>query len=227
VNALRGHANVQGATDLAISWDSLPGYLKPPSAGDDNFAAWIKRTTPTPSKPSEWQSMNYWANTPRFAVSLQKALYGPAATAANEWAYDYMPKRADGRGWWAISEETVKGKVKGAFCFGMNALALAPSVDRTLAALSQLEWLVVCEIFPDETSEFWRATGITAEQQAKIDTTVYRLPGAGFSEKPGTMFNSSRLLQWRDAATPPLGDARIDLEILAQIFLACAPDVQD
>lgn len=86
---------------------------------------------------------------------------------------------------------------------------------------------MVCEIFPDETSEFWRAPGVTAEQQAKIDTTVYRLPGAGFSEKPGTMVNSSRLLQWRDAATPPLGDARIDLEILAQIFLACAPDVQD
>ena len=218
VNALRGHANVQGATDLAISWDSLPGYLKPPSAGDDNFATWMKRTTPTTSMPSEWQSMNYWANTPRFAVSLQKALYGPAATAANEWAYDYMPKRPDGRGWWAISEEAIKGKVKGAFCFGMNALALAPSVERSLAALSQLEWLVVCEIFPDETSEFWRAPDITAEQQAKIGTTVYRVPGAGFSEKSGTMVNSSRLLQWRDAATPPLGDARIDLEILAQIF---------
>ena len=130
-----------------------------------------------------------------------------------------MPKRPDGRGWWAISEETIKGKVKGAFCFGMNALALGPSVTRTLAALSQLEWLVVCEIFPDETSEFWRAPGITAEQQTKIGTTVYRVPGAGFSEKSGTMVNSSRLLQWRDAATPPLGDARIDLEILAQIFL--------
>ena len=98
VNALRGHANVQGATDLAISWDSLPGYLKPPNTSDGNFAAWMKRTTPTPSKPSEWQSMNYWSNTPRFAVSLQKALYGPAATAANDWAYDYMPKRPDGQG---------------------------------------------------------------------------------------------------------------------------------
>ena len=218
VNALRGHANVQGATDLAISWDSLPGYLKPPSAGAGSFAAWMKQTTPTPSKPSEWQSMNYWSNTPRFAVSLQKALYGSAATAANDWAYDYMPKRPDGRGWWAISEEAMKGNVQGAFCFGMNALALAPSVNRTLAALSQLDWLVVCEIFPDETSEFWRAPGTTADQQAKIGTTVYRLPGAGFSEKSGTMVNSSRLLQWRDAATPPLGDARIDLQILAQIF---------
>jgi len=108
--------------------------------------------------------------------------------------------------------------VQGGFSFGMNVLALGPSVNRTLAALRRLDWLVVCEIFPDETSEFWRAPGITAEQQAKIGTTVYRLPGAGFSEKPGTMVNSSRLLQWRDVANPPPGDARIDLEILAQIF---------
>jgi formate dehydrogenase major subunit len=219
VNALRGHSNVQGATDLAISWDSLPGYLKPPSAGDESFAAWMKRITPASSKPNEWQSLNYWANTPRFCVSLQKALYGPAATAANGWAYDYIPKRPEGTGWWALAEETLRGKVQGMFCFGMNLLALGPSVNRTLAAMSQLEWLVVCEIFPDETSEFWRAPGTSAEQQAKIGTTVYRLPGAGFSEKAGTMVNSSRLMQWRDAATPPPGSARIDLEILAQIFL--------
>jgi formate dehydrogenase major subunit len=218
VNALRGHGNVQGATDLAISWDNLPGYLKPPAAGDGSFDAWMKRVTPAPSKPSEWQSMNYQANTPRFVVSLQKALWGRAATKENGWAYDYVSKRQDGRGWWALAQEALAGKVQGAFCFGMNVLAMGPSVNRTLAAMQRLEWLVVCEIFPDETSEFWRAPGITAEQQAKIGTTVYRLPGTSFSEKAGTMVNSSRLLQWKDAANPPPGDARIDQEILAQIF---------
>jgi formate dehydrogenase major subunit len=219
INALRGHSNVQGATDLAISWDSLPGYLKPPFASDRNFSGWMKRITPTTSKPDEWQSLNYWINTPKFAVSLQKALFGPKATASNDWAYDYMPKRPEGRDWWALSDETIKGKVQGAFSFGMNLLALAPSANRTLAALNQLDWLVVCEIFPDETSEFWRAPGVSAEQQAKIATTVYQLPGAGFSEKAGTIVNSSRLLQWRDSANLPPGDARIDLEILAQIFV--------
>lgn len=218
VNALRGHANVQGATDLAISWDTLPGYLRPPGAGDGSFTAWMKRITPTRSKPSDWQSMNYLSNTPRFAVSLQKALYGPAATAGNGWAYDYVPKRPAERGWWGIAQEAIEGKVQGGFSFGMNIVAMGPSVNRTLAALRRLDWLVVCEIFPDETSEFWRAPGVTVEEQAKIGTTVYRLPGAGFSEKPGTMVNSSRLLQWRDVANPPPGDARIDLEILAQIF---------
>jgi formate dehydrogenase major subunit len=219
VNALRGHANVQGATDVAISWDSLPGYLKPPMAADGSFASWMKRITPTQSKPNEWASLNYWSNTPKFAVSLQKSLYGPAATAANGWCYDYMPKRPEGRGWWALAEEALAGKVDGAFCFGMNILALSACTGRAVSAFSELDWLVVCEIFPDETSEFWRAPMITPEQRAKINTTVYRLPGAGFSEKPGTMVNSGRVLQWRDAATPPVGDAKIDLEILAQIFL--------
>src|SRR5260370_39294727 len=105
----------------------------------------MNRTTPTPSKPSDWQSMNYLSNTPRFAVSLQKALYGPAATAGNGWAYDYMPKRPEGRGWWAIAQEAIEGKVQGGFRFRMNLLALGPSVSRTLAALLRLGLLVVWE----------------------------------------------------------------------------------
>ena len=53
----------------------------------------------------------------------------------------------------------------------------------------------------------------------KINTTVYRLPGAGFAEKDGTFVNSARWLQWKHAALPPPGDCRLDQDILAQIFL--------
>ena len=72
---------------------------------------------------------------------------------------------------------------------------------------------------PDETSEFWRAPGTTPEEMKKIQTTVYRLPCAGFAEKDGTFVNSARWLQWKNAALPPPGDARLDQDILAQIFL--------
>ncbi len=216
VNALRGHSNVQGATDLAITWDSLPGYLKQPTASDGSFEAWMKRTTPAVLKPEETQSLNYWANTPRFAVSLMKSLYGPAATKENGWAYDYIPKPPDGRAWWGLSQEMIQGKVQGMICFGMNVLGLMAGAHRTQAALGHLDWLAVCEIFPDETSEFWCAPGIRAHE---IQTTVYRLPGVGFAEKSGTTVNSARMLQWKDAAAPPPGDARIDQEILAQLFL--------
>ena len=78
---------------------------------------------------------------------------------------------------------------------------------------------MVGEIYPDETSEFWRAPGITADEMKKIKTTVYRLPGAGFAEKDGTFVNSARWLQWKNAALPPPGECRLDQDILAQIFL--------
>jgi len=112
-----------------------------------------------------------------------------------------------------------KGKVKGMFAFGMNGVAIGPNSKKNIEALKKAEWLVVCEVFPDETSEFWMSPGITAEDQKKINTTVYRLPGAGFAEKDGTWVNSARWLQWKNAAVPPPGDAKLDQEILARIFL--------
>src|SRR6202158_6022564 len=92
VNALRGHSNIQGATDMAGLFDNLPGYLKVPTPADADFAAYTKRITPTASKPSEWNSFNYWANTPKFAVSFLKTMYGDAAKKENDWAFNYLPK---------------------------------------------------------------------------------------------------------------------------------------
>jgi formate dehydrogenase major subunit len=89
VNALRGHSNIQGATDMAGLYDSLPGYLKGPVPDDADLATYLKRTTPKPSKPAPWDSMNYYANTPKFMVSLLKGLYGDAATKENGFGFDY------------------------------------------------------------------------------------------------------------------------------------------
>ena len=112
-----------------------------------------------------------------------------------------------------------EGKVKGIFAFGMNGVMIGPDSKKNIDALKKADWLVVCEIYPDETSEFWRAPGITADDKKKINTTVYRLPGAGFAEKDGTFVNSARWLQWKNVAVPPPGEARLDQEILATIFL--------
>ena len=78
---------------------------------------------------------------------------------------------------------------------------------------------MVCDIYPDETSEFWKSPGITTDEMKNIPTAVYRLPGAGFAEKDGTFVNSARWLQWKWAAVPPPGEAKLDQEILARIFL--------
>src|SRR5467141_229577 len=219
VNALRGHSNIQGATDMAGIFDNLPGYLKVPTPADVDLATYVKRITPTESKPDPWNSMNYWSNTSKFVVSFLKAMYGPAATKENDFAFNYLPKVDRNYSWVNIWNDMYEGHIKGIFAFGMNGVMIGPDSNKNIDALKKADWLVVCEIYPDETSEFWRAPGITADEQKKINTTVYRLPGAGFAEKDGSMTNSARWLQWKNIAVPPPGQARFDQDIVATIFL--------
>ena len=219
VNALRGHSNIQGATDMGGVFDTLPGYLKVPNPTDVDLAAWLKRITPTASKPAPWDSFNYYSNTPKFAVSYLKALFGDAATKENDFAFHYMPKVDRNYSWTQIWDNMYRGSVKGMLAFGMNGVAIGPDSQKNIDALKKAEFLVVGEIYPDETSEFWKSPGITPEEMKTINTTVYRLPCAGFAEKDGSMTNSARWLQWKNAAVPPPGQARLDQDLVAQIFL--------
>jgi formate dehydrogenase major subunit len=219
VNALRGHSNIQGATDMAGLFDSLPGYLKVPTPADASFDAWMKRITPTPSKPAPWDSFNYYSNTPKFAVSYLKALYGDVATKQNGWAFDYLPKVDRNYSWVQMWDDMYNGTVKGMIAFGMNGVAIGPNSKKNIDALKKADFLVVGEIYPDETSEFWRSPGITQDEMKQIQTTVYRLPCAGFAEKDGSFTNSARWLLWKNTALPSPGQARLDQAIVAQIFL--------
>jgi formate dehydrogenase major subunit len=219
VNALRGHSNIQGATDLAGVFDILPGYLKVPIPADADFNSYVTRITPKPSKPKEWDSFNYWSNTPKFAVSLLKAMYGDNAKKENDWAFHYLPKIDKKYSWVDQWDAMYRGTVKGLIAFGMNGVAIGPNSQKNIDALKKAEWLVVCDIYPEETSSFWQSPGITKDDMANIKTEVYRLPGAGFAEKDGTFVNSARWLQWKWAAVPTPGDAKLDQEILARIFL--------
>ena len=219
VNALRGHSNIQGATDMAGIFDNLPGYLKVPIPSDTKFADWMKRLTPTPAKPEQWQSFNYYGNTSKFAVSFMKAMYGDAATKQTDWAYDYLPKVDRNYSWVQLWDNMYNGIVKGIFAFGMNGVMIGPDTKKNIDALKKADWLVVGEIYPDETSEFWKSPGISTEEMKQIKTTVYRLPCAGFAEKDGTFTNSARWLQWKNAALPTPGACKLDQAIVAQIFL--------
>jgi formate dehydrogenase major subunit len=219
INALRGHSNIQGATDMGGVFDIWPGYLKVPNPTDADLATYLKRTTPAASKPAAWDSFNYWSNTPKFAVSYLKAMFGDAAKKENDFAFHYMPKVDRNYGWTQIWDNMYRGSVKGMFAFGMNGVAIGPDSQKNIDALKKAEFLVVGEIYPDETSEFWKSPGITPEEMKTINTTVYRLPCAGFAEKDGSFTNSARWLQWKNIAVPPPGDCRLDQDIVAQIFL--------
>src|SRR4029077_10927982 len=219
VNALRGHSNIQGATDMAGVFDTLPGYLKMPNPNDTDLAAFLKRIPPTASKPGVWDSFNYYSNTPKFAVSLLKAFYGDAATKQNDFAYSYLPKIDRNYSWTQIWDQMYRGNLKGIFAFGMNGVMICPDTQKNIDALKKADWLVVGEIYPDETSEFWKAPGTTTDDMKKINTTVYRLPCAGFAEKDGSMRNSARWLQWKNVTVSTPGDCRLQEDIVAQIFL--------
>jgi formate dehydrogenase major subunit len=219
VNALRGHSNIQGATDMGGVFDIFPGYLKIPQPNDTDLATFLKRTTPTPSKPNEWDSYNYWSNTPKFMVSFLKSLYGDSARKENDFNYQYLPKIDRKFSWTEMWDEMYAGKVKGLFAFGMNGVAIGPNSRKNIEALKKADFLVVCDLYPEETAGFWQSPGITKDDMKQINTTVYRLPGAGFAEKDGTFVNSARWLQWKYVAVPPPGNAKVDQEILARIFL--------
>ena len=219
VNALRGHSNIQGATDMGGVFDIFPGYLKIPQPTDTDLATFVKRTTPTASKPNEWDSYNYWSNTPKFMVSFLKSMYGDSATKENDFNYHYLPKIDRKFSWTEMWDEMYQGKVKGLLAFGMNGVAIGPNSRKNIDALKKADFLVVCDLYPEETSDFWQSPGITKDEMKNINTTVYRLPGAGFAEKDGTFVNSARWLQWKYVAVPPPGDAKVDQEIVARIFL--------
>jgi formate dehydrogenase major subunit len=222
VNALRGHSNIQGATDMAGIFDILPGYLKMPIPTDTDLKTYLARITPKPSKPQGWESFNYWSNTSKFAVSFLKAMYGDAATKENDFAFHYLPKIDRNYGWVAIWDNMYRGNIKGFMAFGMNGVMIGPDSKKNIEALKNLDWLVVGEIYPDETSEFWNAAhnpSSSPEEMKAIRTTVYRLPCAGFAEKDGTFVNSQRWLQWKYIALEPPGQAKRDQEILSRIFL--------
>src|SRR6266404_1869301 len=140
VNALRGHSNIQGATDMAGLFDSLPGYLKTPVPADTDLATYLKRVTPTASMPAPWASMNYYSNTPKFFVSFLKALYGAAATKQNGFAFDYLPKPGRDCSWTHIWDDMYNGKVKGMMAFGMNGVMVGPGTNKNINALKKADW---------------------------------------------------------------------------------------
>ena len=205
VNALRGHSNIQGATDMAGVFDILPGYLKMPTPDDTDLATYLKRTTPTPSKPAEWDSFNYWSNTPKFAVSFLKAMYGDAATKENDWAFHYLPKIDRKYSWTEIWDDMYDGKVKGMFAFGMNGVADRPEFAEEHRRAEEGRLAGRRRDLSRRDQRVLEGARHHADEMKKIKTTVYRLPGAGFAEKDGTFVNSARWLQWKNAALPPPG----------------------
>jgi formate dehydrogenase major subunit len=213
MNAERGHANIQGNTDHAISWDILPGYLKVPAPGQRTVADYVAQSASKKLLPN---SLNFFGdNYRKFMVSLLKTWYGDAATKDNEFAFDHLPKPRANASWLSIFDQALQGKMEGLMLSGMTATSIGPDSNQVLQALSNLKWLCVMDAFATTSSEFWRAPGM---DPSKVQTEVLMLPATHWIEKDGSFTNSGRWAQWKEQVLPPEGQARHDHWILADVF---------
>ncbi|MDU8924678.1 formate dehydrogenase-N subunit alpha [Pasteurellaceae bacterium LIM206] len=215
VNALRGHSNVQGATDMGLLPTSLPAYLPLPTDNDTSLDKYLTRVTP---KTLVEGQVNYWTNTPKFMVSLLKSFYGDNATKDNEWGFHFLPKYDQVYDQLRFVDMMYNGKVNGFLCQGYNPVSSYPDKNKVIAALSKLKFFVVMDPTETTTSEFWRNQGeFNNVNPADIQTEVFRLPTGCFAEEDGSIANSGRWLQWHWKASESPAEAKADVDILAEI----------
>jgi formate dehydrogenase major subunit len=218
MNALRGHSNIQGLTDIGLMSNLIPGYLTIPNEKEPTFDTYMATRGFKPLRPNQ---MSYWQNYKKFFVSFQKSMWGDAATAENNFAYDWLPK-LDVPSYDVLRafELMHEGKMNGYFCQGFNPLLSFPNRKKITTALSKLKFLVVMDPLQTETARFWQNHGEHNDvDTAKIQTEVFELPTTCFAEDTGSLVNSGRWLQWHWAGGTPPGEAKHDTWIMGQIYL--------
>jgi len=208
IMALRGHASIQGSTDIPTLFNILPGYLPMPNATDhQTFRDWIDSVRHPGSK-------GFWANAGAYGINLLKAYWGDAATAENDYCFDSLPKITGDHGTYRTVLDMIDGKVKGYFLLGQNPAVGSAHGRAQRLGMANLDWLVVRDLFEIESATFWKnapeiETGEIVPQECR--TEVFLLPAASHVEKEGTFTQTQRMLQWREKAVEPPGDCRSEL----------------
>jgi len=206
VNAQRGQSNVQGATDMAILYHIIPGYMGTPQEA--------LHPTRQEYKDVETPESGWWTETPKYIDSLLKAFYGN--NASMDEAYSYLPK-LDGKdhSHIAMYKMMSEGKVKGMICWADNPAVSGPTAGDKRDYQKKLDWLVSVDVVENETAAFWKGPGM---DPSEIDTEVFMLPAAAAYERDGTKANSGRWIQWQWKAQEAPGDAKSDLQIVYEMF---------
>ncbi|MDH3001071.1 formate dehydrogenase [Chelonobacter oris] len=215
VNALRGHSNVQGITDLGLFPHMLTGYMPLPTDKDTSLDVFLDRITP---KLMQKDQVNYWKNTPKFFISLLKTFYGDKATADNQFGYHFLPKIDGAYDHFRYIDMMFEGKVNGYLCQGFNPIASYPNRAKMMTALSKLKYLVIMDPLKTDTSDFWQNYGEYNDVDTEsIQTEVFRLPTTCFTEEDGSIANSGRWLQWHWKGSDQPQEAKPDVEILSEL----------
>src|SRR5579875_3750224 len=208
IMALRGHASIQGSTDIPTLFNLLPGYLPMPKAGEhDNLDDYVATIT----SPSQ---KGYWAEARKFAVSLLKSYWGKAATADNDYCFEYLPRLTGDHGTYATVMRMLEDKVDGYFLLGQNPAVGSAHGKMQRLGMAHLKWLVVRDLNLIESATFWKDGPEIETGELKTDeigTEVFFFPAASHVEKDGSFTQTQRLLQWHHKAVEPPGDCRSEL----------------
>jgi formate dehydrogenase major subunit len=202
--ALRGHATIQGSTDIPTLYDILPGYLPMPFFSSDSakLESYIKK---------HGSETGWWANFDKYIVSLLKAWYGDAAAEDKEFGFHFLPRVTGDHshfGYWLDMED---GKMEGLFVMGQNPAVGAPNARLQRKALRNLKWLVVRDFVETETASFWKDSPevLRGELDPKnIATEIFLMPACGHAEKDGSYTNTQRMVQFHEKAVDAAGDNR-------------------
>jgi formate dehydrogenase major subunit len=205
--ALRGHASIQGSTDIPTLYDILPGYLPMPffEADSHKLKNYLKKHS---------ARTGLWSGFDKYFISLMKAYYGEQATKQNHWGFNWLPRVTGDHSHFGYWLDMADGKLEGLFVMGQNPAVGASNGRLERKALAKLKWLVVRDMVETETASFWYASPEVERGELSpetIATEVFLFPASGTAEKAGTFTNTQRLLQYREKAVDPPGDARSDL----------------
>ena len=206
IMALRGHASIQGSTDIPTLFNILPGYIPMPHAAEhQDLDSWLA---------GDEGQIGFWGNVRDYSVSLLKAYWGDAATAENDFCFDYLPRLTGDHSTYSTVKGQIEGNVKGYFLVGENPAVGSSNGKMQRLGMANLDWLVVRDMAIIESATFWKdgpeiATGELVTEE--VGTEVFFLPAASHVEKEGSFTQTQRMLQWREKAVEPPGEARSDL----------------
>jgi formate dehydrogenase major subunit len=147
IMALRGHASIQGSTDIPTLFNLLPGYLPMPHAHQhdslDDYCADAAGTG------------GFWGNKRAYMVSLLKSWWGDAAQPENDFCFDYLPRIDGDHSSYRTISDMIAGRVPGYFLVGENPAVGHPNARMNRLGLANLEWLVVRDLQEIESASFW------------------------------------------------------------------------
>lgn len=217
VNALRGHANVQGLTDMGTLAASIPGYLAMPIDSEPTLDSHLVKRG---FKPLQANQISFWQNYRKFYVSFLKSFYGDKATPENNFGYDWYTKLDVVFDTLRMFETMHQGNTTGFIAQGYNPMLSVSNSKKVRAALSKLKFYVSIDPLETDSANFWKNFGQYNDvKSADIQTEVFMLPSGTFAEEDGSFTNSSRNIGWKWQGPDIPGEGRHDIDIIADLFL--------